>query len=55
MANPLPHPPHHPVKKPALAPRHETHTHPHWDELPAHTNPPSPIKPSKKLTKTGKI
>jgi hypothetical protein len=41
--------------KPALAHRHDTHSHPHGDELPAHTNPPGPIKPSKKMTKTGKI
>jgi hypothetical protein len=53
--NPLPHPPHHPIPKAALPPRHDTHTHPHGDELPAHTNPPGPIKPSKKLTQTGKV
>jgi hypothetical protein len=45
---------HHPQVRPALPPRHDTHTHPHGDELPAHTNPPGPIKPSKKLTRTGK-
>ncbi|MGA2917962.1 hypothetical protein [Methanoregula sp.] len=55
MAHPLPHPAHHPVPKPALPPRHDAHSHPHGDELPAHTNPPGPIRPSKKLTKTGKI
>jgi hypothetical protein len=54
-AHPLPHPPHHPQAKPELPARHNSHSHPHGDELPAHTNPPGPIKPSKKLTKTGKI
>jgi hypothetical protein len=37
-----------------LSSRHDAHSHPHGDELPAHTNPPSTIKPSKKMTKTGK-
>lgn len=51
--HPLPHPPHKAVKKPVLPPKHTPHSHPHGDELPAHTNPPGPIKPSKKVTKTG--
>jgi hypothetical protein len=38
MDHPHPHPRHHPDE----------------DELPPLTNPPEPIKPSKKLTKTGK-
>jgi hypothetical protein len=49
----LPHAPHKAVKKPTLPPKHSPHSHPHGDELPAHTNPPGPIKPSKKITKTG--
>ena len=52
--NPLPHKEHKAVPKPALPPRHTPHTHPHGDELPAHTNPPGPIKPSKKVSKTGR-
>jgi len=51
--HPLPHPPHKAAKKPVLPPKHTPHSHPHGDELPAHTNPPGPIKPSKKVTKTG--
>lgn len=51
--HPLPHPPHKTIKKPALPPKHTPHSHPHGDELPAHTNPPGPIKPSKKTTRTG--
>nr|WP_321353259.1 hypothetical protein [uncultured Methanoregula sp.] len=54
MANPHPHPAHHPQAKPVLPKRHDAHSHPHGDELPAHTNPPGPLKPSKKMTKTGK-
>jgi len=54
MDHPYPHAAHHPQVKTALHPRHETHTHPHGDELPAHTNPPSTIRPSRKMTKTGK-
>ena len=54
MDHPHPHPAHHPQARPALPPRHDAHSHPHGDELPAHTNPPGPIKPSKKMTKTGK-
>ena len=54
MDHPYPHAAHHPQAKTVLHPRHDTHTHPHGDELPAHTNPPSPIRPSKKMTKTGK-
>jgi len=53
-SHPQPHPAHHPQAKPALTPRHDAHSHLHGDELPAHTNPPGPIKPSKKMTKTGK-
>ena len=41
---------HHPMDHPHPHPRH----HPDEDELPPLTNPPGPIKPSKKLTKTGK-
>ena len=52
-AHPLPHPPHKSIKKPVLSPKHTPHSHPHGDELPAHTNQPGPIKPSKKVTKTG--
>jgi hypothetical protein len=51
--HPLPHPPHKTIKKPALPPKHTPHSHLHGDELPSHTNPPGPIKPSKKITKTG--
>ena len=51
--HPLPHPPHKTIKKPVLPPKHTPHSHPHGDELPPHTNPPGPIKPSKKITKTG--
>ncbi|MDD1693559.1 MAG: hypothetical protein LUQ71_02425 [Methanoregula sp.] len=54
MSHPYPHPPHRPQEQPALPPRHNAHSHPHGDELPAHTNPPSTIRPSKKMTKTGK-
>jgi hypothetical protein len=54
MDHPYPHAAHHPQAKTVLHPRHDTHTHPHGDELPAHTNPPSIIRPSKKMTKTGK-
>ncbi|RPI39838.1 MAG: isochorismatase family protein [Methanoregulaceae archaeon] len=43
-----------PQTKPALTPRHDAHTHPHGDELPDHTNPPSTIRPSRKITKIGK-
>lgn len=50
----LPHRKHKTIPKPALPPRHSPHTHPHGDELPAHTHQPGPIKPSKKMTKTGK-
>ncbi|MCX6690016.1 MAG: hypothetical protein NTZ39_10070 [Methanoregula sp.] len=53
LVYPLPHPKHKTIKKPTLPPKHTPHSHPHGDELPAHTNPPSPIKPSKKVTKTG--
>jgi hypothetical protein len=51
--NPLPHTKHKAIPKPSLPPRHTAHTRPHGDDLPAHTNPPGPIKPSKKVTKTG--
>jgi len=51
--HPLPHPPHKSIKKPVLPPKHTPHSHPHGDELPSHTNAPGPIKPSKKMTKTG--
>ena len=51
--HPLPHPPHKTLKKPVLPHKHTPHSHPHGDELPPHTNPPGPIKPSKKMTKTG--
>ncbi|MDD1686375.1 hypothetical protein [Methanoregula sp.] len=54
MDHQQPHLPHHPQVQPTLSPRHDAHSHPHGDELPAHTNPPGPIKPSKKTTKTGK-
>jgi hypothetical protein len=53
VENPLPHKKHKTIPKPALPLRHTPHSHPHGDELPAHTNPPGPIKPSKKVTKTG--
>jgi hypothetical protein len=53
VARPLPHPEHKPIKKPALPKKHTPHSHPHGDELPAHTNKPSPIKPAKKITRTG--
>jgi hypothetical protein len=51
--HPLPHSPHKTIKKPVLPPKHTPHSHPHGDELPPHTNPPGPIKPSKKMTKSG--
>lgn len=54
LDHPYPHADHHPQAKPALAPRHDAHSHPHGDELPEHTNPPSTIRPSKKMMKTGK-
>ena len=54
MAHPYPHPTHYPQDKRVLVPRHDAHSHPHGDELPAHTNPPGPLKPSKKMTQTGK-
>jgi len=54
MEHPQPHTAHHPQAKPALPPRHDAHSHPHGDKLPAHTNPPGPLKPSKKMTRTGK-
>lgn len=50
---PLPHRKHRTLQKPSLPLRHTPHSHPHGDELPAHTNPPGPIKPSKKVTRTG--
>ncbi|MGD0080127.1 MAG: hypothetical protein ABSB80_05715 [Methanoregula sp.] len=53
LDHPLPHPAHKTLKKPPLPPKHTPHSHPHGDELPAHTNPPGPIKPSKKVTRTG--
>ncbi|WP_319540457.1 hypothetical protein [uncultured Methanospirillum sp.] len=53
MDHPLPHAPHHPQGKTVLPPRHDAHSHLHGDDLPEHTNPPSPIKPSKKMTKKG--
>lgn len=53
LDHPLPHPPHKSIKKPVLPPKHTPHSHPHGDDLPPHTNPPGPIKPSKKLTKKG--
>jgi hypothetical protein len=51
---PYPHAAHNPQAKAALPPRHDAHFHPHGDELPPPANPPSTIKPSKKITKTGK-
>ncbi len=51
--HPLPHSPHKTIKKSVLAPKHTPHSHAHGDALPPHTNPPGPIKPSKKMTKTG--
>jgi hypothetical protein len=48
-----PHPPHQAQHKPTLPPRHDTHSHPHGDELPTHTNKPGPISPAKKMTKGG--
>jgi hypothetical protein len=48
-----PHAPHKPQKKPKLSPDHATHTRLAADELGPHLNPPSPIKPSKKITRTG--
>ena len=53
LVHPLPHPKHKTIKKPPLPPRHTPHSHLHGEELPDHTNPPGPIKPSKKLTQTG--
>lgn len=53
LVHPLPHPKHKTLKKAPLPPRHTPHSHPHGEELPDHTNPPSPIKPSKKVTRTG--
>jgi len=53
LDNPIPHPEHKTIKKPVLPHKHTPHSHPHGDELPAHTNPPGPIKPSKKLTRPG--
>ncbi len=44
---------HKPQKKKKLPPRHTTHSHPHGDELGPHVNKPSPIKPEKKITRTG--
>jgi len=54
MDHPTPHAAHHPQEKPVLSPRHDAHSHPHGDDLPDHTNPPSTIRPSKKMTQTGK-
>ncbi|MCE5298745.1 MAG: hypothetical protein LLF84_07360 [Methanoregulaceae archaeon] len=48
-----PHPPHHPQMKESLPPRHTPHSHPHGDDIGPHTNQPGPVKPSKKITKTG--
>jgi len=53
MDHPHPQAAHHPQNKPNLPPRHDTHSHLHGDELGYHTNQPGPIKPSKKITKTG--
>lgn len=44
---------HKPQKKPALPPRHTPHAHPHGDATGPHANKPSPIKPAKKITRTG--
>lgn len=54
MDHPLPHPKHKSIPKPTLPPKHTPHVHSHGDELPPHTNKPGPVKPSKKMTKTGK-
>jgi hypothetical protein len=54
MSQPNPHADHHPQVKPVLASSHDAHSHLHGNELGAHTNPPSTIRPSKKMTKTGK-
>ncbi|HXX55963.1 MAG TPA: hypothetical protein VEI81_07690 [Methanoregula sp.] len=44
---------HHPQHRPVLPPRHDTHSHPHGEDLPTHTNKPGPIKPTKRMTRTG--
>lgn len=44
---------HKPQKKSKLPPRHKPHSHPHGDEIGPHETRPSPIKPAKKITRTG--
>ena len=47
------HLPHHPQHKPDLPPRHHPHSHAHEEDLGPHTERPGPIKPEKKITRTG--
>jgi len=47
-----PKPPLHPQNE-VEVPYHDTHTKPEDDEFPSHTNQPGPIKPEKKITRTG--
>ncbi|ACL16280.1 hypothetical protein [Methanosphaerula palustris] len=49
----MPQLPHHPQHMSVLPPQHDTHTKPEADEFPPHTNQPEPIKPEKKITRTG--
>jgi len=53
LEHPLPHPPHKTLKKPVLPRDHATHTRPHEEDLGPHTNKPGPIKPAKRITRTG--
>jgi hypothetical protein len=53
LDHPLPHPPHKTLKKPALPKKHTPHTRPHEEALGPHTDKPGPIKPAKKVTRTG--
>ena len=49
----MPQAPHQSQHKPELPPRHDAHTLPEPDEFPPHTNPPGPIKPEPRITRTG--
>jgi hypothetical protein len=53
LDHPLPHSPHKTLRKPTLPKDHSTHTRPHEEERGPHTDKPGPIKPAKKVTRTG--
>ncbi|NMB79549.1 MAG: hypothetical protein GYA23_10710 [Methanomicrobiales archaeon] len=53
LDNPLPHPPHKTLKKPALPKKHTPHTRAHEEALGPHTGKPGPISPPKRVSRTG--